>query len=137
MKTKISNYYLIPRLLVSFFLLDVKRIRNYIGLALNLHVQGISFFFFLKFVFWLHVYNADLNCGFLSSLFMIMASNMGPSRTTNSIMRWIRISRFLWRDQKQIRNLFTGKNPQFHLSFSIDWDLNLWIFAQKLEIFFF
>lgn len=93
-------------------------------------------FFFLKFVFWLHGYNTDLNCGFLSSLFMIMASNMGPSRTTNSIMRWIRISRFLWRDQKPIRNLFTGKNPQFHLLFSIDWDLNLWIFAQKLEFFF-
>ena len=42
-----------------------------------------------------------LNMGFLSSLFMIIASNMGPSRTTNSIIRWITQSRFLWRQNTQ------------------------------------
>lgn len=41
---------------------------------------------------------AHLYKGLLISLFMIMASNIGPSRTTNSIIRWIRESKFL---QKQ------------------------------------
>lgn len=37
----------------------------------------------------------DLYMGLLISLFMIMASNIGPSRTTNSIIRWMRESKFL------------------------------------------
>lgn len=36
-----------------------------------------------------------LYMGLLISLFIIIASNMGPSRTTNSIIRWIRESKFL------------------------------------------
>lgn len=39
--------------------------------------------------------NAHLNIGLLISLFIIIASNIGPSRTTNSIIRCIRASKFL------------------------------------------
>lgn len=39
--------------------------------------------------------DAHLYMGLLISRFMIMASNIGPSRTTNSIIRWMRESKFL------------------------------------------
>jgi hypothetical protein len=41
------------------------------------------------------------NMGLFSSLFMIIASNIGPSRITNSIIRCINMSRFLQSKQKQ------------------------------------
>ena len=47
-----------------------------------------------------------LYIGLFNSLFMIMASNIGPSRTTNSTIRCTRHSRFLlelhgYHDNKQ------------------------------------
>ena len=55
------------------------------------HIKMVNFIW----VFYHIQKNAHLNMGLLISLFIIIASNIGPSRTTNSIIRCIRASKFL------------------------------------------
>ena len=61
----------------------------------TVHVETVNYMGILHANFTTIKKNAHLNIGLLISLFIIIASNIGPSRTTNSIIRCIRASKFL------------------------------------------
>lgn len=63
--------------------------------------------------------SAHLYSGLFFSLFIIMASNTGPSRTTNSIILWIRNSRFLWRKRNVSKQGLCLQSQRKHVSFRL------------------